>query len=203
VEVDAQDPARFEVVSDLPFNQSAIGNPPGARMILHAAAAAPAGRISPQRNGPLGHGIDFTVGAAQGNHQQRASVETLGIADGRDENIQLASNLDEGGQRCRDHHRGRIVRLEGFVLHGDSLPAEHVGQRLLGETVFHVVARPCQPHDKTIADQLVVPDTADAGNVLDPRSVGRCAGQQENDHDRPAEVSLFRVHIHPILMSCP
>ena len=68
-----------------------------------------------------------------------------------------------------------------LLRHLDAEAPHHREDRLLGEGHRHVVARPAQAGDQSEADELVVPRSADIGQVAEV--LGAC-GQGEGEGQR-------------------
>ena len=60
----------------------------------------------------LRDGIDLPVRAFERRHNQRAAAQALGVADGRDGDVNLLPGAGKGGQIRRDHHRGDVFHLQ-------------------------------------------------------------------------------------------
>jgi hypothetical protein len=69
-----------------------------------------------------------------------------------------------------DHDRGHVAGADLLAADIDAEPFQHALQGLLGERrIVQRIAGAVEANDQTIADQLVLPDPLDIGEVLDPR----------------------------------
>jgi len=76
----------------------------------------------------------------------------------------------EGGQAGRHHHGGDVLGLHGFAAGVDAQPLQHGLDGLLGERrVLQRIAGAVEADHQAVADQHVLPDALDIGQILDPR----------------------------------
>lgn len=139
----------------------------------------------------LSHSIHLAIGGQQRRHKQRSASEIGGVAEGGNGDIDPAAAAGEGGQVGGDHHRGNVLGGEfGNLVAGvHTQPFQHPDQRFTGEhRVVQLVPGVVQSDDKAVADQLVLADTLDAGDVLDTDlSRGGQGRQQQNKQDERAK----------------
>jgi hypothetical protein len=102
-------------------------------------------------------------------------LQILGIAERGDRDIHPRALGSEGGQIAGDHHRGDVAGADGGAADVDAHALEHRLQRLLGEgNVVEGIAGAVEADDEAVADQLVLADAFDIGEILDSR--GRVCG---------------------------
>ena len=98
-------------------------------------------------------------------------MQILGIAERGHRDIHPRALRAERRQVGRHHHRGDVAGAHrGAGGNLDAHALEHRLQRLLGEgRVVQCVAGAGKADDEAIADQLVLPDAFDIGEILDSR----------------------------------
>ena len=127
------------------------------------------GRHCARLNRALGQGIGLAIAAEQGGDQQGATKQALGIAKRRHRHIDLGSRCRKGGQAGRDHDGGDILGIEIGIAGIDAQTLQHGLKALFGEGgVSQGVARTVQADHNAISDQLVVANTLERDNILDP-----------------------------------
>ena len=122
----------------------------------------------------LGHGVDVAIGTLERRHHQSAAAQTLGIAHGRDRHIDLLARLGKGRQGRGNHHRRHVAQLQRLVgRQGHPQLGKHVDDALHGKgRLGSLVATAIEANHQTVPDQLVVTDALNAGQILDPLSLG-------------------------------
>ena len=116
------------------------------------------------------HCVDLAIGGQQGRDEQSAAGQVLGVTKGGDRDIDPAAAAHEGGEIGRHHHGGDVLGLElAFLVpgvHAETL--QHADQGLAGENGrIELVASAIEANDQPIANQLIVADTLDIGDILD------------------------------------
>ena len=130
----------------------------------------------------LRHRVDLAVGAVQRGHDQRAAAQRLGLADGRDGDVEPLAGLGEGGQVGGDHHRGGV--LQRRVDARRKLQAEAATRRFMRlRQIFEiVVARAGEADDDAVAGQLVRADALERAEIAHP--LGWAAPAQRGEGER-------------------
>jgi len=125
----------------------------------------------------LRHRIDVAVGAEQGGDEQGAALQVLGVAERRHRDIHPRALGPERRQIAGDHHGGDVAGADGGAADVDAHALEHRLQRLLGEgDVVERIAGAVEADHEAVADQLVLADAFDVGEVLDAGSRARRHG---------------------------
>ena len=93
-----------------------------------------------------------------------------------------------GGERRQvggDHDGGDVAGADLLAADVDAEPLQHGLQGLLGERgVVERVAGAVEADDEAVAEQLVLPDTLDVGEVLDARCRRRGRSGTGQQHQR-------------------
>src|SRR5690606_29043455 len=170
---------RRQLKADFALDDGAVGDAAGSR---HAAGDLGGGALGAEAgngNRTLGDGIDLAIGAEQRGDQQGAALQALGIAHGRNGDVDAAAMAGEGGQHGGNHHGGQVVSAEGTgVADVDAEALQHGLQALAGERgVGQAVTSAVQADHQAVADQHVVTDALEIGDVLDARA-GPGGGRQ-------------------------
>ena len=138
--------------------------------------------------------IDLAVGAEQRRDQQRAALQRLGVAEGRDRHVEPRALRREGGQVGRHHDGGDVGGAQVGAARVDAEALEHRLQGLPGEgRVVEGVAGAAEADDEAVADELVLAHALDLGEILDARqrqgrrAVGREHGRAQGPEGNSAE----------------
>ncbi|MNE01857.1 hypothetical protein D3C80_943090 [compost metagenome] len=160
-----------QVEAGLALDHAARGDAAGGRHAArHRGAGTARGRDGAGLNRALRHRIDLAVSALQGRDQKRAAQQALGVAHGRDGDVQARARRGEGRQVGGDHDRRDVLGVQVGAADVDALALHHPFQRLAGEGgVAKAVARAVQADHQAVADQLVGADALDRDDVLDTR----------------------------------
>ena len=138
----------------------------------------------------LGHGVDLSVRAIQRRKDQRPATQALGLAHGRDGDVDTLAGLGEGRQIGGDQHRSRILqagRNPRRQLHAH--PARNPAHGL--RQVFEVVvARAGKADDHAVAGQLVGAHALEGAQVAHTLGVGGQGQEGEKEEDRGAQHGL-------------
>src|SRR5947208_3322061 len=102
-------------------------------MVQLLAVASVSGGIATYDHRPLGSAIDLPVGPVQGCKQEEPSLQTAGIAHGRDGHIQTGSWTGKRGKAGGNKDRCDIVDLDGAGRDLNSHVLQDVGQSLRGK----------------------------------------------------------------------
>jgi hypothetical protein len=122
----------------------------------------------------LGDRVDIAVGAEEGGDQEGAAEQALGVAHSRRGHIDARTLRRERRQGGRHHDRGHVPGTDLLAADIDTEPHQHPLQGLLGERgIVQRVAGCVEADDETVADELVLPDALDVGEVLDARGRSR------------------------------
>ena len=138
----------------------------------------------------LGQRIDLAIGTAQRRGHQRAALERLGVAHGRDIDVNGLARLRKRRQLGRDDDGGHVLELQLPAIAGswqrDAHLLQIVGQGLLG--IGHLrglVARSIEADHQAITRQLVAAHPLNGCHLLDAcgmRRQGEPAGAQGSQH---------------------
>ena len=142
----------------------------------------------------LGHRVDLAVSGEQRGDQQGAAGQVGGVAQCGDGDIDPAAAAGEGGQIGGHHDGGDVLggQLGHLVprVHAEAL--QHPDQRFAGEhRVVQLVAGVVQPDHQAVADELVLADALDIGDVLDAHlGQGRQSGHEGNQQGQQVEEAV-------------
>jgi hypothetical protein len=118
----------------------------------------------------LRHGINVAVRGQQRRNQESSSLQTLGIAHGRDGHVDARALGAERRQIGRHHHRGDVAGTNRLAADVDAEALKHRCQRLLREwNIVERVAGAVESDHETVADQLVLAHAFNIGEILDAR----------------------------------
>jgi len=164
-----------------PFGNAAHGRHVDSQLgtVLAGNTKAAHGKIA------LGHAIDLPVRAIKRGQDQRPAAQGLGLANGRNGDVDMLAGLGKGGQLGRDQHGGRVFqprRNAQRQLHPQPPGGAAHG---LGEVFQIVIAGAIQAHDHAIAGQLVGPHAlkrADVAHALGMNRGGHEGGQHGGQH---------------------
>ena len=137
-------------------------------VLLQACPPTGSRETATKGNRALGQGVDTPVGTLEGRHQKGSSGERLGVPHGGDRHIQAAARPGEGRQIGGYHHRGGVAHANRRRRDDDTHTFEGVGQRLDRELGLSSVSRASETHDQAVADELIIPDTADVHDIPEP-----------------------------------
>ncbi len=167
----------------LVFDESAAGDAGDGDEILLGAGGGAAEGEAADRQRPLADGVDDAIRTFERREQQRAALQTAGVIENGDGDIDSAADAMERSNFGRHHHRRDVRRSEGVVrqlLHGDlgddAQPFHHVHGDLLREAAS--AAGAVQTDDQAEAVQLIASRSFQIGYVLDARSGLRGRGQR-------------------------
>ena len=159
---------------DLALDDGAVGDAADRRHAADDLGGFAFGLETVDRDRTLRHRVDVAVGAEQGGDEQGAAPQVLGIAERGHRDIHPGALGAERGQVAGHHDGGDVAGPDGGAADVDAHALEHRLQRLLGEgDVVQGVAGAVEADDEAVADQLVLPDALDIGEVLDPGRRGR------------------------------
>ena len=141
--------------------------------------------------------IDFIVCALERGEDERAALETLGIPDGGDRDVDGRAISRKGGQGRRYEHGSGIVRLDVLALHVHAKALEHIGEGVFGEgRIPDRIARPIQVDHDAIADQVILPDTFDIDHIPDAGlGFGRGEGPEKAKTECGGEECFPKHHV--------
>jgi hypothetical protein len=134
------------------FHNGAAGAAPHRGVIHGLGGGAPARHESARHHGPLGHGIDLAVGAAQGSKYQDAALEVGGIAHRGHGDIDAEAGLCERRQGRGHHDRRSILDTNRIWSNRDSHAGENIGQALVGKDRLLTVTGSSQPYHHAVSD---------------------------------------------------
>ena len=134
-------------------------------------------------HGALSNGINLAVDSAQAGHQQQAALQAGGVAHGRHGSVDLHSRLRERRERGCHHHRSRVFHQDQGRIHGDAHLLQHVGETLRGEQRLLPVASAFQSDDDAVTNQLILADSFERDQFLEPRG-GRIGGGRTTEKQR-------------------
>jgi hypothetical protein len=145
---------------------------------------------------------DLAVGAEQGGDQQGAALQALGVAGGRDRDVNRRAGGGEGRQFGGDHDHRDVLGVEVGLADVDAKAFEHRFQTLAGHRrVAQVVAGAVQPDHDAVAREHVLAYALEFDHVLDPRlgETGPGQGQGEGEDDAADDAV---THDAPVGQDC-
>lgn len=161
------------------FDDCPVCNPASSGVVYRCGTAAPPRGKTASDYGTLSYSISFTSGGFQGGEKQQAALKIGRVAHGRHCHVDAGAGLCERRQ-CRNNHDGRgVVNLDHRRGGSDPHPLQKVGQSLDREDRLLPIAGSRQSHYHPIADQLVVTNALNGGNVFKPdHRCGRDRGRR-------------------------
>ena len=191
-QVVAQDRRIFEPRGDRAFDARAFGNASDGGDIDRELRPIARRNTQPaDRQAALRHRVDLAVGAVQRRQDQRPATQGLGLADGRDGDVDPLAGFGERGQVGGDHHRRGVLEARRDArrqLHAQ--PARNPAHGL-GQVFEIVIAGAAQPDDDAVAGQLVRADALERAEVAHALGVGG-AGHGQQGEQRKDEL-MHRV----------
>ena len=178
-------PSVAERELDLALDDGAVWQPSDRRYAAHDLGGFALGLEAADGERALGHRIDVAVGAEQRRDQKRAAEQALGVAHGRGGDVDARSLGRERRQVGGDHDRGDVAGADLLAANVDAEPLQHALQGLLGERrVIERIAGAVEADDQAIADQLVLADALDTGEVFNTRRRRRRRHGARKNHQR-------------------
>ena len=101
------------------------------------------------------HRVDLAVRSIERGHDERATAQGLGLADGRDGNVDALAGLGKGGEFGRDQHGGGVLeagRDACWQLHAEAACGALHRLRQIFEVV---IARASETDHDAVAGELV------------------------------------------------
>ena len=155
---------------DLALDDGAVRHSPDGRNAARDLGGLALGRETADGERALRDRIDIAVGAEQRRDQQRAALQAFGIAHRRGGHVDPGALGGERRQIGGDHDGGDVAGADLLAADIDAKPFQHRLQGLLGERrIVERIAGAVEADDEAIAEQLVLPDTLDTGEVFDAR----------------------------------
>ena len=164
---------------DLALDDGAVGDAADGRHAARDLRGLAFGLEAADRERALRDRIDIAVGAEQRRDEQRAAVEALGVAERRHGDVDPRALRGERRQVAGHHHGGDVAGADRGAADVDAESLQHRLQRLLGERdVVERVAGAVEADHEAVADELVLADAFDVGEVLDARCRDRPSGRR-------------------------
>lgn len=167
-----------EVDADVALDDSAFGDAADGGVIDGLNVSGEAGGVAAEGERALCFGVDLAVVAVEGGHQEDTAFEAFGVADRGDGDVDLHAALGEGGQRGGDKDGGYVFDDDGALRDLDAEALEGIGEGLDGEEGLLAIAAAAKADDEAVADELVVADTLDFGDVAEADLTVAGGGEQ-------------------------
>ena len=146
--------------------------------------------------------IDLAIKPLQRCDQQRAATQALGIGNRGDRDIDCLPGLGKGRQARVHDHSSDVFQLQiGARRNRHAQPLQHADKALRGEGgLGGLVAGAIEADHESVAHQLVLPDAADRGEILDPVGM-RWSLQHEHEYGAEQQkervpANLFALPVH-------
>ena len=149
-------------------------NAPRGWMIHHFRISRSTCGESSSNNRALRGRVNLSVEAAQRTDDQRASLQCAGIAHGGNQHVHLHAWARKRGQQRGNHHGRRVPYLNGGGRNGDAHALQQVRQALRRKNSLLAVALSGQTNHQPIANQMIIADALDTGEIFQARGADRC-----------------------------
>ena len=189
-------PSAVEREFDLALDDGAVRQPADGRNAARDLGGLAFGLETADGERALRDRVDVAVGAEQRRDQQRAAFQAFGVAHRRGGDVDAGALGGERRQVGGDHDGGDVAGADLLAADVDAEPFQHGLQRLLGERrIVERIAGAVEADDEPIAEQLVLPDTLDTGEVFDARRRRRRRNGAAEDHQRGKRGSKRPSHL--------
>ena len=121
-----------EIPLDALLDNGAIRRQADGREVLLRRIASIACHEAARRDRPLRDGINLAIASLERRLHERAALDALRIADGRDRDIDRVALARERRQRRRDHDGRNVVWLQARRVDRDAECFQHVADALHG-----------------------------------------------------------------------
>ena len=154
-----------QIDGSVPLHHSTLSNPADRQVIYTLGVSGRAFGVASDHQRPLRFGIHLAIRRSESCQKQHSALHALGVAHGRNCDIDLHSRARERRQRRCDKYRGDVLHHHhaGRDLHPH--PKQCIGQRLHRKEGLLGVARARQSNHQAIADQLIVANALNLGDV--------------------------------------
>lgn len=156
-----------EVDAGVALDDGAFGDAADGGVIDGLDVSGEAGGVAADGERALCFGVDLAVVAVEGGHKEDTAFEAFGVADRGDGDVDFHAAFGEGGQGGGDEDRGYVFDDDGALWDLNAEALEGVGEGLDGEEGLLAIAAAAKADDEAVADELVVADALDLGDVAE------------------------------------
>ncbi len=157
----------MEVDAGVAFDDGAFGDAADGGVVDGLDVAGEACGVAAKGERALRFGVDLAVVAVEGGHQEDTAFEAFGVTDRGNGDVDFHAALGEGGQGSGNEDGGYVFDNDGALRDLDPQALEGVGEGLDGEESLLAIAAAAKADDEAVADELVVADALDLGDVAE------------------------------------
>ena len=166
VEQEGEVVAAIDVEGDAALDHRAEGDAGGVGVVVLLDVSVDVDGVSADDERALRLRVDLSVGSVEGRHEEEAAFETSGVARGGDGDVELGAGPGERRQSGGDKDGGEVLHADRRGGNTYAHAEQGGGEGLRGEGGLLAVAGALQADDDAVADELVVADALDRGDVF-------------------------------------